>query len=85
VSHMVMMLSGSPCDHSMACPQVADGGDGLQICRVGANILNKQSWKANKAWASRLGVGWGGLTTHPHRNSTMLQNVLNSLRPEWIL
>jgi hypothetical protein len=26
----------------MARPQVADGGDGLQIWRVAANILNKQ-------------------------------------------
>jgi hypothetical protein len=27
----------------MAHPQVADGGNGLQIWRVAANILNKQS------------------------------------------
>jgi hypothetical protein len=32
-----------PCQHGMARPQVADGGDGLQIWRVAANILNKQS------------------------------------------
>jgi hypothetical protein len=31
-----------PCHHSMARPQVADGGDGLEIWRVTANILNKQ-------------------------------------------
>jgi hypothetical protein len=30
------------CHHSMACPQVVDGGDGLQIWRVAINILNKQ-------------------------------------------
>jgi hypothetical protein len=29
-------------DHGMVRPQVADGGDGLQIWRVAANILNKQ-------------------------------------------
>jgi hypothetical protein len=28
--------------HSMARPQVADRGDGLQVWRVAANILNKQ-------------------------------------------
>jgi hypothetical protein len=28
--------------HGMACPQVADGGDSLQIWRVTSNILNKQ-------------------------------------------
>jgi hypothetical protein len=27
----------------MECPQVADRGEGLQIWRVAANILNKQS------------------------------------------
>jgi hypothetical protein len=48
-----------PCHHSMARPQVADGGDGLQIWRVAANILNKQSWTADKGWSSSLGVGRG--------------------------
>jgi hypothetical protein len=43
----------------MARPQVADGGDGLQIWRVSANILNKQSGKADKGWSSSLGVGRG--------------------------
>jgi hypothetical protein len=27
--------------------------------RVAANILNKQSWTANKGWSSSLGVGHG--------------------------
>jgi len=31
-----------PCHHDMARPRVADGGDGLQIWRVVANVLNKQ-------------------------------------------
>jgi hypothetical protein len=31
------------CHHGMARPQVADGGDGLQIWRVAANMLNKKS------------------------------------------
>jgi hypothetical protein len=30
-----------PCHHGMARPQVADGGEGLQIWRVAVNILNK--------------------------------------------
>jgi hypothetical protein len=41
----------------MACPQVADGGDGLQVWRVAANILNKQSQKADNGRSSSL-RGW---------------------------
>jgi hypothetical protein len=37
-----------PCHHGMARPQVADGGDALQLWREAANILNKQSWTADK-------------------------------------
>jgi hypothetical protein len=54
------------CHHSMAHPQVTDGGDGLQICRVAANILNKQSRTADKggpAW----GLGVGLPTPHPKK------------------
>jgi hypothetical protein len=44
----------------MARPQVADGGDGLQLWRVAANILNEQSRTANKGlsslWCVRGGV-----------------------------
>jgi hypothetical protein len=47
------------CHHSMARPQVADGGDSLQIWRVGANISNKQLQTADKGWSSSLGVGHG--------------------------
>jgi hypothetical protein len=43
----------------MAHPQVADGGDDLQIWRVAANILNKQSRTADKGWSSSFGVGHG--------------------------
>jgi hypothetical protein len=46
----------------MARPQVADGVDGLQIWRIAANILNKQSQRADKGCFSSLGAG---LTT-PH-------------------
>jgi hypothetical protein len=43
-------------------PQVVGGGDGLQIWRVAANILTKQSRTADRGWSSSLGVGQG-LTT----------------------
>jgi hypothetical protein len=46
-----------PCHHGMARPQVADEGDGLQIWRVAANILNKQLRTADKGWSSSNG-GW---------------------------
>jgi len=29
------------------------------ICRVAANMLNKQLWTARKGWSSSLGVGQG--------------------------
>jgi hypothetical protein len=45
--------------HGMARPQVADGGDTLQVWRVAANILNKQLPTADKGWPSSLGVGRG--------------------------
>jgi hypothetical protein len=40
----------------MARPQVAGGGEDLQIWRVAVNILNEQSRIANKGWSSRLGL-----------------------------
>jgi hypothetical protein len=46
-----------PCHHGMARPQVAEGGDGLQIWRVAADILNKQSRRADKGGSSSFGVG----------------------------
>jgi len=46
-----------PCHNGMACPQVVDGGDGLQIWRVAMNILNKQLQRADKGWSYKLGVG----------------------------
>jgi hypothetical protein len=46
-----------PCHQGVARPQVADGGEGLQIWRVATNILNKQSRTAGKGWPSSLGVG----------------------------
>jgi hypothetical protein len=34
----------------MLCPQVAAGGDGLQVLRAVVNILNKQSWTTSRRW-----------------------------------
>jgi hypothetical protein len=45
------------CHHGMAGPRVADKRDGLQIWRVAANILNKQSRTAESGWSSSLVVG----------------------------
>jgi hypothetical protein len=60
----------------MERPRVADGGDGLQIWRVAASILNKQSRTADRggppAW--RLG---GRLKTH-HRKK--VQPVTKHIR-----
>jgi len=41
----------------MVYPQVADLGDGLQLWRVAANILNKHLATAGKGWSTRLGLG----------------------------
>jgi hypothetical protein len=38
----------------MARPQVVDGGDGLQIWRAAANILNKQKRTAERGWSSKV-------------------------------
>jgi hypothetical protein len=45
-----------PCHHSMARFPVVEG-DGLQICRVAASILNKQLWTADGGCPSNLGIG----------------------------
>jgi hypothetical protein len=40
------------CHHGMARPRVAVRGDGLQIWRVAASILNKQSRTDDSGWSS---------------------------------
>jgi len=40
--------------------------EGLQIRRVATNILNKQSWTADKGWSSSLGL------TTPHRKKNFV-------------
>jgi hypothetical protein len=53
------------CHHGIARPRVADIGDSLQIWRIAANILNKQSRTADSGWSSNLGVGWGANNPPP--------------------
>jgi hypothetical protein len=55
------------CHHGMARLQVADGGDGLQIRSVAANILNKQSRTSDKGWSSSLGVRRGSNNSSPYK------------------
>jgi hypothetical protein len=45
------------CHDGVARPQVAGGGEGLQVRRVAANILNKQSQTADRGMVFQLG-GW---------------------------
>jgi len=45
----------------MACPQVVNGEECLQIWRVAANIFSKQSQTANNS----LGVGQGVNNSSP--------------------
>jgi hypothetical protein len=59
------MLGGVPCHHSMARPEVVNGGDALQFWREAANILNKQSRTFDKVWSSSLGVGRGANKSSP--------------------
>jgi len=58
-----LYISGSdisgPCSvgpflHGMARPRIADGGHGIQIWRVAANILIKQFRAAEMGWSSNF-------------------------------
>jgi hypothetical protein len=44
-----------PCHHVMARPQVADGGDHLQIWRIAAN-MESDAWDWLVGWKSVLRV-----------------------------
>jgi hypothetical protein len=60
-----IVLSGSLVTTAWSILRVADGGEGLQIWRVAANILNKQSRTPDKGWPSGLGVGRGANNAPP--------------------
>jgi hypothetical protein len=62
----------------MARPSFAVEGDGLQIWRVAANILNKQSRTAERGLSSSLGLGWG-TNTPDCKTSDFLRNISQSL------
>jgi len=49
----------------MASPLVADREDGLQIWKVAANALNKESRIAEKGWSSSFGFGRGANNSSP--------------------
>jgi hypothetical protein len=61
----------------MTLHRVADVGDGIQIWRLAMNVLNKQSWTANKGWSSSLGVVRGADNSSPLINN-LLRNVTQS-------
>jgi hypothetical protein len=49
-----------------------DGGDGLQIWKVAANILSKQSRTTDKVWSSSLGVRREADNSSPQKISLLL-------------
>jgi hypothetical protein len=56
-----------PCQHCMVRPQVADGGNALQVWGT-----------ADKGWSSSLGVGRGANNSKPEKIS-LLRNITRSL------
>jgi len=46
-----------PYHHGLPLPRVAEEGDGLQIRKAAADVLNEQSRTADKEWSPSLGVG----------------------------
>jgi hypothetical protein len=46
-----------PCHSSMVHSQVSDGGDDLQMWRLAAKVMSKQSQTADKGWFSGVRVG----------------------------
>jgi hypothetical protein len=59
------MLRWVPYYRGVASPQVADGGHGLQIRRVAADILNKLSQATEKGWSSSFVIGSGANNCSP--------------------
>jgi hypothetical protein len=53
-----------PVNHGMARPQVVDRGDGLEIYRVAANILNKLSQTADRGGPPAWECGMRLTTPH---------------------
>jgi hypothetical protein len=57
-----------PHHHIIACPQIGNGGDSLQIWREAVNILNKHLQAAHKGWPASLRVGQELTSTPCKRN-----------------
>ena len=62
------------CHHGMALPRVAVGGDGLQIRRVAAIILNQNLRTTDKGWFPGFEVGQGANISSLQKLN-MLQNT----------
>jgi hypothetical protein len=56
-----------PCPHGMARPRIVYAGDGLQIWRVAAIMLNKQSRTADKGWSQPWGLSERLITLNPKK------------------
>jgi hypothetical protein len=64
-SSVISAYSVGPWYHRMVHLRVMDEADGLQTCRVGVNILNKQLQIGTKWSSSCLGFGWGANNSSP--------------------
>jgi hypothetical protein len=71
IEYAVTYLRWVPCHSGMARAQVAEEGDGLQLWRVAADILNIQSRADDKGWSCSFGAG-SGLTTPHHKKISLL-------------
>jgi hypothetical protein len=56
------------CHHGVTRPRVVDIGDSLQIWRVAANILDKESRTADSGLSSSLGLGGSLQPSHVKLN-----------------
>lgn len=61
--HQIFRVKGVLCHHSMAHPSISDGGYGLKMWKVAANVLNKLLQTADGGSPAAWGLG-GGLTMH---------------------
>ena len=64
--------------------KVSDGGVGLQIWRLAANILNKQSWTAEQEWPSSLEV-WREVRTSHCKNHLRSETSHRASELDWSL
>jgi len=67
-----------PCHNDMARPRIADGGDGFQIWKVAAKILNKQSRTTENGWSSSFGILRESNNSLPYKEN-LLRNFLHGL------